>query len=249
MSKKGPYHMYPDVSYGSVALTRPRTRRAPRMAAISDRAQILGIPVKEMTDSVSLAVTALLEKMDDMARELERTKSSLTEIQQQVDVDCLAPIPNRRAFSRRLKWALAMQTRYGHTSSILFFDLNGFKAINDTYGHAAGDAAILHVADLLTRSIRDTDFVARLGGDEFAVLLYHADLDGASVRADAIIDRIESTPLKFQGKTIALASSCGAYELRRGDSEETALARADASMYADKKRKKAMKALRIQSAQ
>ena len=236
MSKKGPYHMIPDMAYGSISLPKTRARKHARQTPLSERAKILGIPVDEMTSSVGLAVSALFEKMDDMARELERTKNSLHEMHQLVDVDCLAPIPNRRAFTRRLQWVIGMQNRYGHSSSILFFDLNGFKKINDTHGHAAGDAAILHIAELLQGAIRDTDFVARLGGDEFAVVLYHADALGAESRAKSITSHIASNPLNFNGHVITLSSSCGLYEIQKGDTAETALVRADAAMYADKKR-------------
>ena len=246
MSKKNPYHMYPDISYAGAELAnselmRPKARsRKARLVShlpdASERALTMGIPVKDMTASVNLAVTSLLEKLDDITRELERTKNSLHEAQQLVDVDTLAPIANRRAFTRRLEWAISMQERYGHASSVLFFDLNGFKAINDTYGHAAGDAAIMHVADLLQRATRNTDFVARLSGDEFAVLLYHADQKAALQRGSTLAAAIAATPFSFDGKLISLASAFGVHELRRGDSAPTAMAQADAAMYACKKR-------------
>src|SRR6185295_3818627 len=104
---------------------------------LEEQVAVLGIPQKEMTPSVNLAVSALLEKLDDVTRELQRTKEALSEIERMVDVDVVAPIPNRRAFMRRLTWAITMQARYGHPSTILYFDLNNFKQINDEYGHAA----------------------------------------------------------------------------------------------------------------
>src|SRR5579884_1167425 len=87
---------------------------------LSERLSMLGIPENEMTPAVNLAISALLEKLDDLNRELSRTKESLAEIERLVDVDCLAPIPNRRAFMRRLSWAITMHERYGHPSSILY---------------------------------------------------------------------------------------------------------------------------------
>src|ERR1700753_1498171 len=77
-------------------------------AGIVERVALLGIPEAEMTESVKLAVSALFEKLDDMSRELLRTKESFTELERLVDVDCIAPVPNRRAFMRRLAWAISM---------------------------------------------------------------------------------------------------------------------------------------------
>ena len=199
----------------------------------------LGIPETEMTQSVSLAVSALFEKVDDMTRELARLREQLAEMEQLVDVDCLAPIPNRRAFMRRLSWAIAMHERYGHPSSVLYFDLNGFKAINDNYGHAAGDQAIKHVAQILSQSLRESDFLARIGGDEFAIIMYYASADAAGERGKRIAERVQKTPFFFNDKTLGITTSFGVHAIHKGDDAEAALSAADTSMYLDKKRNKA----------
>ena len=205
----------------------------------ADRMAMLGIPSEQMTPEVNLAVSALMEKLDDVNRELSRTKESLSEIERLVDVDPVAPIPNRRAFMRRLSWAITMQERYGHPSTILFFDLNDFKEINDSYGHAAGDMAIRHVSQLLAATMRESDFLARIGGDEFAVIMYYAEESAAYKRGQKIAEKIEKTPLIFNGKRISLATAFGHYTLQSGDDAESALASADTSMYVDKRRAKA----------
>ena len=210
-----------------------------RKGRLSDRVAMLGIPDAEMTESVKLAVSALLEKLEDMGSELVRTKESLSEMERLVDVDLLAPIPNRRAFMRRLAWAITMHERYGHPSTILYIDVNDFKQINDLHGHAAGDLAIRHIADLLTNAMRESDFLARIGGDEFAVIMYHADEEDARKRAVLITQKILHTPLVFAGKPITVACAHGCYSIRNGDNAESALAAADMSMYVDKKRTKA----------
>src|SRR5690348_14957836 len=99
----------------------PKADTTSKKQRVSERLAMLGIPEAEMTPSVNLAVSALLEKLDDQSRELSRTRESLSEIERLVDVDCLAPIPNRRAFMRRLSWAITMHERYGHPSTILYF--------------------------------------------------------------------------------------------------------------------------------
>jgi len=203
-----------------------------------ERFSMLGIPEAEMTPAVNLAVSALFEKLDDLNRELSRTKESLSEIERLVDVDCLAPIPNRRAFMRRLSWAITMQERYNHPSTILYFDIDDFKQINDQYGHAAGDLAIRHISQMLNSTMRESDFLARIGGDEFAVIMYYANEDAAKKRGEKIVEKLQKTPFVFNGKHLHVSTAFGYYSIQSGDDAEGALASADMSMYVDKRRSK-----------
>ena len=212
---------------------------ASQKSKLADRVAMLGIPAKEMTPAVNLAVSALLEKLDDLTRDLARTKEALGEIERMVDVDVVAPIPNRRAFMRRLTWAMTMHERYSHPSAILYFDLNNFKQINDEHGHAAGDLAIRHVSHLLSTAMRESDFLGRIGGDEFAVIMYYADEEAAKKRAARIADKLARTPFSFNGKQISVSAAYGCYTIRHGDDADSALAAADMSMYVDKRRLKA----------
>ncbi len=209
-----------------------------RRNILAERLLALGIPEEDMTPNVRLVVSALLEKLDDVNRELSRTKENLAEIERLVDVDCVAPIANRRAFMRRLSWAITMNERYGHPSTILYFDLNDFKSINDNYGHAAGDLAIIHVSQILSTVMRESDFLARIGGDEFAVIMYYANEESAKLRGGKIAEKLESTPFVFNGTQLYVSASYGYYLVRAGDDAESALASADMSMYVDKRRKK-----------
>lgn len=211
---------------------------AARQVRVNERMAMLGIPEGEMTESVKLAVSALLEKLDDISRDLSRTKEALSEMEQLVDVDCIAPIPNRRAFMRRLTWAITMHERYGHPSTILYFDINDFKEINDTHGHAAGDLAIRHISQLLSNAMRESDFLARIGGDEFAIIMYYANEEAAQKRGEFIADKLRSTPFIFGGKQIHLSAAYGYYAVHNGDDAESCLASADMSMYVDKRRNK-----------
>lgn len=224
---------------GTVEMTKPLASPMTRKTKLDEQVAVLGIPENEMTPAVTLAVSALLEKLDDVTHELQRTKETLTEIERMVDVDVVAPIPNRRAFMRRLAWAITMHQRYGHPSTILYFDLNGFKQINDEYGHAAGDLAIRHVSHLLSTAMRESDFLGRIGGDEFAVIMYYADEEAAKKRGARIAEKLKRTPFTFGGKQIVVSAAYGCYSLRPGDDAETALAAADMSMYVDKRRQKA----------
>jgi diguanylate cyclase (GGDEF)-like protein len=213
-------------------------RQTQPASSLQERLIQLGIPERDLTDAVSLAISALLEKTDDMARELESQQLRIVQLERDAELDAVSNIPNRLAFMRRLKWALSVRNRYGHPGALLYFDLNGFKEINDRHGHAAGDAAILHVGTLLTASLRESDFVARLGGDEFAVLLPHASLEAARERGRQLSARIRETPLAWEGKTIPLLSAFGAYEIDGSELADEALARADLAMYENKRRLK-----------
>lgn len=205
---------------------------------LEERIAMLGISKKEMTPAVHLAVSALLEKLSDMGSELNLAKDNLAELERLVDVDCIAPIPNRRAFMRRLSWALNMHERYGHPSTVLYFDINDFKELNDKYGHAAGDLAIRHIAMCLSSAMRESDFLARIGGDEFAVIMYYADEEAASRRGRLITQKLASSPLHYNDQSIVITSALGCHSLRNGDDAESALAAADMSMYVDKRRLK-----------
>lgn len=202
---------------------------------LGQRIAQLGIPAQEMTETVTLAVSALLEKVEDLTRELEEERELRAHLEQQADSDSLVPVPNRRAFIRRLDWAISMFQRYGHPCSVIYYDLNGFKAINDRYSHAAGDEVIRIVAGVLVRSMRSSDFVARIGGDEFVVLLYHARLDAARRRASVIARRIAEQEYICSGEILDVSASYGAYQVQAGDTAESAIHHADKAMYEHKK--------------
>ncbi|MBY0354514.1 MAG: GGDEF domain-containing protein [Rickettsiales bacterium] len=208
-------------------------------SSLPERMVHLGIPAHEMTESVTLAISALMEKADDLQLSLDQTRAQLKEIESLVDVDCVAPIPNRRAFMRRLNWVIAMHERYNHPSSVLFFDLNRFKDINDTYGHAAGDLAIRHVADLLADMTRESDFLARIGGDEFAIILYYATHEDAVRRGEHIAEMLRRTPLDFNNRPLTIETAVGIHTIRSGETAEIALQQADQSMYEHKRQLKA----------
>ncbi len=208
---------------------------------IQERISLLGIPEAEMTENVRIAVSALLEKIDDINSDLEVTKESLADMEKLVDVDCIAPIPNRRAFMRRLNWAINMYQRYGHPSSVLYLDLNDFKQINDQYGHSVGDLTIRHIAQLLTSAMRESDFLARIGGDEFAIIMHHASQQAAEKRVRIILEKLKATPIYVDGKTIPVSASCGVYSIKEGDDAEKCLSAADIAMYDDKRRSKSNK--------
>ncbi|HTO41078.1 MAG TPA: GGDEF domain-containing protein [Rhizomicrobium sp.] len=206
----------------------------PAPAAVAS-ASVLGIPESEFTPSVRDAIMVLMGEVDSLRRELEQTKARLGDVEKAADQDHLLPLLNRRAFVRELTRYIAFSDRYGMAASLIYFDLDGFKAINDTHGHAGGDAVLGHFAEILKANVRDSDIVGRLGGDEFGVILSHATQDQAMRKADALADRLNASPTQWRGQPITVTFSYGAFELKPGESADTAMARADEAMYAHKR--------------
>src|SRR5213078_3970705 len=104
----------------------------------------------------------LMGEVDALRRELQQTKTRLEAAEKEADQDQLLPVLNRRAFVRELTRNIAFTARYGTPASLLFFDLDGFKQVNDTFGHAGGDAVLAHFAQVLRENVRDSDCVGRL---------------------------------------------------------------------------------------
>jgi diguanylate cyclase (GGDEF)-like protein len=164
-----------------------------------------------------------------------RLKARLSEAEGLADRDALTPLLNRRAFLRELTRVAAFAERYGSAASLVYLDLDGFKAINDRYGHAAGDAALVAVAERLAGLVRESDLVGRLGGDEFAVALVQADATTAAAKAEALAAAIAREPLQFGEWSAPVRLSWGVAELTPGVPAAAAVAAADAAMYARKR--------------
>ncbi|HEY1962669.1 MAG TPA: GGDEF domain-containing protein [Rhizomicrobium sp.] len=198
-------------------------------------ASVLGIPEREFTPRVRHAVTRLMAEVDQLRRELRSTVLRLVEAEHSADRDQLLPLLNRRAFVRELTRAIGLSSRYGMPSSLLYFDLDEFKRVNDSYGHAAGDAVLAHFAETLSAHVRDSDVVARLGGDEFGIILAHTDQQQAEAKAESLANALFASPVLWDGRQIDICFSWGVFELVPGDTAESAIARADELMYARKR--------------
>lgn len=200
----------------------------------SDVISIMGIPEAELTPKVRTAIMGLLQEVDRLRQELEDSKKRVGFLEKLADQDSLVPIANRRAFVRELSRMIAFAERYGNPSSVLFFDINGLKIINDQLGHGAGDAAIRHVATALMHNVRESDLVGRLGGDEFGVLLANAPQAAALEKASSLAAKIETTPFEWEGKAVPLRVAYGAYGFTGGEDAAKALDKADRAMYEHK---------------
>jgi len=204
-------------------------------AAANEAASLLDLPDTELTPAVRSALRHLIEEAAALRRELERTRDRLAELERLANEDSLTPISNRRAFLRDLARMIGYVERYGAACSLLYFDLNGLKGINDSFGHAAGDAALVHVAEMLLTNTRSSDVVGRLGGDEFGVLLTRADEAVALAKAEQLAHAVAMTPVVSKGEAISISVAYGAHRLIVGEEPQVALATADRAMYRHKR--------------
>jgi len=200
-----------------------------------DSASFLGLGESDLTPAVQAALTGLLTEVDELRKEVGRLKARLIEAEGLADQDGLTPLLNRRAFMRELRRVLTFAQRYGGPASLVYFDLDGFKAVNDRFGHAAGDLALQAVAGRLAANVRESDIVGRLGGDEFGVILVQADLSAALAKASALAATIESEPVQCGEWLAPLKVSYGLRQIEAGVTAEQALADADAQMFARKR--------------
>ncbi|PRY66531.1 PAS domain S-box-containing protein/diguanylate cyclase (GGDEF)-like protein [Vreelandella songnenensis] len=159
---------------------------------------------------------------------------------QQAREDVLTKLANRRALDERLPEAMARARRLKKPLAVLFLDLDGFKRVNDNYGHGVGDELLREVAKRLTASARETDFVARWAGDEFVLILEGVEPEAITPLAQKIIRRVEQ-PLTMGEATLAISTSIGV-AMYLPDAPETAqqlVKRADVAMYEAKRAGKA----------
>ena len=148
--------------------------------------------------------------------------------------DELTGMWNRRFLVRRLSALVCAADRHGHWLSIVLVDIDRFKAVNDQYGHAAGDAVLVEMASRLRRSIREEDVAGRWGRQELLVILPDDDAQGARVAAERMRECVAATPVDTGAETIAVTVSAGCATRRPGDDVDALLRRADAALYAAK---------------
>ncbi|MFC7050856.1 GGDEF domain-containing protein [Emcibacter nanhaiensis] len=189
---------------------------------------------------------SLLTEILDFAVEAEQTiaeqNRKIEELESLAISDPLTGLLNRRGLEMELDHAVARNRRHAEPGLFVYIDLDNFKEINDSYGHAAGDALIRHVAHLLKGSIRQTDYAGRLGGDEFGLLLSHCDSKQFSAAHLLYIRRrLEKSPLEFEGLTLRAGASFGIARITPDSNREDILNQADEQMYFDKRARRRAK--------
>ena len=178
----------------------------------------------------------LLLEVDRLRQDLEARERRIAFLERLADEDPLTPILNRRAFVRELSRMMAYAERYGVTSSVLFFDVNGMKRINDTFGHATGDDVLTNIANCLLSNVRSSDVVGRLGGDEFGVLLAQTDERTAANKAAELSTAIQSGSADMQEGALNVSVSYGVFTFDGKGEPNEILDAADKKMYRHKQK-------------
>ena len=175
------------------------------------------------------------QHVEILKAEITRLKAYVKELERSADTDPLIPVYNRRAFLRELSRAQSVLGRYSIMTSVIFFDLNDFKRVNDRYGHIIGDDLLVSIGQTLQGNVRDCDLVARLGGDEFGVLLFKTDDTLARKKAQSLANSIKETCIKMPTGSIGVSTSFGVAPVKTGVSPEIILSEADNDMYRNKR--------------
>jgi diguanylate cyclase (GGDEF)-like protein len=192
-------------------------------------------PARDWSASARDLIDSLMIENEKLREQLHALNLELREAQDMADSDVLTPTLNRRAFLREVGRAMADCRRYGEEACLIYLDMDGFKTINDTYGHSAGDTALTHVAELLRASTREGDAVGRIGGDEFAVLLKRADLKSARIKAMKLEAELALGTFEYNGLYLKCGGSFGVRAYTGQATAEAWLSEADAAMFLVKK--------------
>ncbi|MDP3427755.1 MAG: diguanylate cyclase [Humidesulfovibrio sp.] len=166
-----------------------------------------------------------------VARDIRLRKQMEEELQRLASTDSLTGISNRRNFLDRAQVELMRSERYGLRLALLMLDIDKFKNVNDTFGHAMGDAVLKAVVAACNQDLRQVDIFGRLGGEEFAALLPQTDQAGAQATAERMRQAVAAIKIPVEEGSISVTISLGLAELRRGEDLDALMRRADAALY------------------
>jgi diguanylate cyclase (GGDEF)-like protein len=191
---------------------------------------------------------SLIEEMLDYAagaeQQLKEQRNRISHLESLSITDDLTGLTNRRGLIKHLKNILSGAKRHGEDGVLAFLDMDGFKSINDTFGHKIGDEVLCRIGRILNQNTRDSDFTCRLGGDEFVVVLDRCLWEQGVERLSNLKESINATPLIIQGFELNVGISIGIEKILPDSTLDQLLKAADTAMYINKKRNKlALKAM------
>jgi diguanylate cyclase (GGDEF)-like protein len=220
------------------ARSKTGAKRRPRLAAEASPRAAGHKPAGKAEGAGRSLAMKLAAEIDALKAQLTAERAKNAELETRVDEDPLTGLLNRRGFLKALERSLAYARRYRTSAALLFLDLDGFKAVNDRHGHAAGDWVLGRVGRMLAGAVRASDVAGRVGGDEFTVILWNLDEGQARAKARALEALISGSDFSQGGRRYAVGLSAGFTMLSDSDTPEAALARADQAMYARKRERK-----------
>ena len=200
-------------------------------------AQIADLQLKRQRAVIAIAVLTavlLLVSLGFVLYRYRQRVSASRALDRASRTDMLTRLPNRRDMIEHLSAALARAGDNGEPAALLMVDLDGFKQVNDSFGHRFGDQVLVHLAGVLRDAVRGRDVVARWGGEEFLVLLPETDLDGALSVAENLRVAVENEPPTVDDRSLALTITVGVSLLHQAADIDDAVARADEALYRGK---------------
>ncbi len=177
-----------------------------------------------------------ISRLEEQKEEIRKLREELRKVKEEANIDPLTGLRNRRSFERTLTEFFRDFKKFGYPFSLIMFDLDNFKEINDTYGHLAGDKVLKEVGNILRNYLRAKDVAARTGGEEFAVILPGITKDEALLVAERLRKVISNHTVEYDGKKIDFTASFGVAEMREGvERPEDLIREADEKLYTAKR--------------
>jgi diguanylate cyclase len=215
----------------AVDLGELRARVRVRLEAINTHLQDFRAREEERFATQVDRTGKLRVRIAELERESRNLQRSLQEEQRLAMMDALTGIPNRAAYDDRIEQEYLHWQQSGTSISILAWDIDRFKNINDAYGHRAGDKVLRVIGQHLAQHVRGTDFVARYGGEEFVMILLGTAAEQALIAADKIRTNIAKIGFHFRNKPVTVTASCGITMFRPDDTPDSVFDRADRALY------------------
>lgn len=181
---------------------------------------------------------SMVRQIKELQNETQSYQKTLKQQNKQLHIDFLTKIPNRAAWSERLKTEVIRFKRYKTPLNLAIIDIDNFKSINDRFGHLAGDKVLNVIAQTLQKSIRNADYIARFGGEEFTLLLPEITPTQTEVALNKLRDRIKSIPFQFKDEHLTITISAGFTAFNASDESDDAFERADTALYQAKRKGK-----------
>ena len=188
-------------------------------------------PITVTAALLGLIMMTVQRLADERERALEESRGTAEHFRQLASYDSLTQAYNRRLFMIRASEELSQCRRNGRPFSLLLLDLDLFKRVNDTYGHACGDEALRYVSRCVRTALRDFDAFGRIGGEEFTVALTGVDQEQAAIICNRLREVIADGTIEHEGHSFAITMSGGVVTAKEGDTVESLLSSADVALY------------------
>jgi diguanylate cyclase len=217
-------------------LTRFSNESSDLLARVEKRTE--NADAGELFQAMAASSTWLLNQVDATRHELTAARQQLDQMHQELEqaqsmaiTDPLTALPNRRGIEIALSREMSRARRTKSSLCLAIIDIDHFKRVNDEFGHAAGDRALVHLARVTSPTIRETDVLGRYGGEEFLLVLPDTELGGAAFVLKRLLTIVERTPLDLDGRELRILFSAGLTQWQDTDTAERLITRADQAMY------------------